>query len=62
MDNSDSTQKISKSNTNYYLICGGIFSLAFAIFQVSAIFWPPEFISYFGGPTKMQATNFLDLS
>ena len=57
MENSDSIQKLSKSKTNYYLISGGIFSLAFAVFQVSAIFWPPEFVSYLGGPAKMQATN-----
>lgn len=59
MNNSDKLQNLSKSNTNYYLIIGGIFSLAFALFQVSAIFWPPELVSYFGGPKNMQATNLL---
>jgi hypothetical protein len=57
MDNSDSIQKLSKSNTNYYLFCGGIFSTAFALFQLSAIFWPTELVAYFGGPKNMQSTN-----
>ncbi len=42
---------------NYLLILGGWFSLAFAIFQISAIWWPPDVLKYFGGPVTMQATR-----
>ena len=42
-------------NRNIYLLIGGLFSLAFAIFQISAIVWPPALLDYFGGPVKMQA-------
>jgi hypothetical protein len=44
-------------NRNIYLAIGGWFSLAFAVFQVSAIMWPPDILTYFGGPVKMQAEN-----
>ena len=43
------------SNRNIYLLVGGMFSFAFAIFQVSAIVWPPALLNYFGGPVKIQA-------
>ena len=36
-----------------YLQIGGLFSLAFALFQVSAVFWPAELVAYFGGPAKL---------
>jgi NADH:ubiquinone oxidoreductase subunit 6 (subunit J) len=45
------------SNRNIYLLIGGWFSLAFAVFQVSAIVWPPKLLKFFGGPVKMQAEN-----
>ncbi len=50
---------MDQSNTkgNISLQIGGLFSLAFAVFQVSAIFWPQEILEYFGGPVKMQAEN-----
>ncbi len=39
---------------------GGYFSLAFAVFQVSGIFWPPDAIRYFGGPAELsQARPFI---
>jgi hypothetical protein len=44
-------------NRNIYLIIGGVFSLAFALFQVSAVIWPPDLLTFFGGPVKMQAEN-----
>lgn len=49
---------IMETNTNnrdIYLLIGGWFSLAFAVFQVSAVVWPPALLSYFDGPVKMQA-------
>ncbi len=42
---------------NHLLVMGGYFSLAFAIFQVSAIWWPPNVMVYFGGPVKLQTTR-----
>jgi hypothetical protein len=51
--------KMDQSNTkrNVYLLIGGMFSLTFAVFQISAIFWSRELLIYFGGPVKMQAEN-----
>jgi hypothetical protein len=50
---------MEQSNTkgNICLQIGGIFSLAFAVFQVSAIWWPQKLLIYFGGPVNMQAEN-----
>ena len=48
-------QSVAKGNI--YLQIGGIFSFAFAVFQISAIFWSQELLAYFGGPAKMQAEN-----
>ncbi len=39
---------------NYLLLIGGYFSLTFAAFQVSAIWWSPEVIEYFGGPADLK--------
>ncbi len=39
---------------NVCLQIGGCFSLAFALFQASAVFWPPELVAYFGGPARLQ--------
>jgi hypothetical protein len=47
----------NKPNKNIFLLIGGLFSLAFAIFQVSAIFWSSSLVRYFGGPLKMQLEN-----
>jgi putative oxidoreductase len=47
----------STMKANIYLQIGGIFSLTFAVFQVSAIFWSQELLVYFGGPVQMQAEN-----
>jgi putative oxidoreductase len=47
----------SQIKRNLYLQIGGMFSFAFAIFQISAIFWSKELLMYFGGPVKMQAEN-----
>lgn len=46
-----------RTNRNPYLQIGGLFSLAFALFQVSAILWTPDVLRYFGGPVTMQAEN-----
>ncbi len=48
-------QSITK--TNIYLQIGGLFSLAFAVFQIGAIFLPPDLIAYFGGPVELQTEN-----
>lgn len=42
---------------NGSLVVGGWFSLAFAVFQLSAIFWPPSAIKWFGGPAEMSQTR-----
>lgn len=42
---------------NMMLIVGGCFSLAFAVFQTSGIWWSPEAVKYLGGPAEMCATN-----
>ena len=39
---------------NYLLLAGGYFSLAFAAFQVSAIWWSPSAVRYFGGPAELS--------
>jgi putative oxidoreductase len=42
---------------NTLLLGGGYFSLAFAVFQISGIFWPPQGIKYFGGPAELSQTQ-----
>ncbi|MGA2262738.1 MAG: hypothetical protein ABSH28_15055 [Acidobacteriota bacterium] len=42
---------------NTLLLVGGYFSLAFAVFQVSAVFWPPNAIKYLGGPAELSQTR-----
>jgi len=42
---------------NIWLQIGGLFSLAFSIFQIGGIFLPPGAIVYFGGPAKLQAEH-----
>ena len=39
------------------LIGGGCFSLVFAVFQASGIWWSPEAVKYLGGPAEMCAPN-----
>ncbi len=39
---------------NALLLGGGCFSLAFAGFQISGIFWTPQAIKYFGGPAELS--------
>ncbi len=39
--------------SNFSLLAGGYFSLAFAVFQITAIWWSPGVISYMGGPAQM---------
>jgi hypothetical protein len=55
MDSSSLFNQLPKSNI--YLQIGGLFSLAFSIFQVCGIFLPSSIIDYFGGPVKLQAEN-----
>lgn len=47
----------STSKGNIYLFIGGVFSLAFAVFQASAIFWSHELLTFFGGPVTLRAEN-----
>ena len=47
----------SQLKPNTLLLIGGCFSLAFAVFQISAIWWPPDVMRYFGGPVTMQAAR-----
>lgn len=42
---------------NTLLLVGGYFSLAFAAFQISGVFWPPNAIKYFGGPGELSKTQ-----
>ncbi len=44
---------------NTPLLIGGYFSLAFAVFQISGIFWPVSGIRYFGGPADLRADHFV---
>ena len=39
---------------NPALLIGGYFSLGFAVFQASAIWWPANAIKYFGGPVELS--------
>jgi len=39
---------------NYLLLAGGYFSLAFAIFQFSGIWWSASAVKYLGGPADMR--------
>jgi hypothetical protein len=39
---------------NVPLLIGGYFSLAFAVFQISAIWWPQPVLRYFGGPEQLS--------
>jgi hypothetical protein len=45
------------TRSNKYLLFGGLFSLAFAIFQISCIFFPRDLLAYFDGPVELQAEN-----
>lgn len=42
------------TRTNAPLFAGGLFSVAFALFQIGGIFWSPEAITYFGGPGELS--------
>jgi len=42
---------------NTLLLVGGYFSLAFAVFQISGVFWPPNAIKYLGGPAELSQTR-----
>ncbi len=42
------------SRQNPLLVIGGYFSLAFAVFQLSGIWWPVSAIRYFGGPVQLR--------
>ena len=42
---------------NAMLRVGGWFSLAFAVFQLSGIWWPPHAVGYLGGPANLCATR-----
>lgn len=45
------------TENNTLLLVGGYFSLAFAVFQISAVFWPPNSIKYLGGPAELSQTR-----
>ena len=55
MDSSSSPYQFPTSNI--YLQIGGIFSLAFSVFQICGAFMPSNVILYFGGPVKLQAES-----
>jgi hypothetical protein len=42
---------------NTLLLVGGYFSLAFAVFQISGVLWPPAAIKYLGGPAELSQTR-----
>ncbi len=42
---------------NTLLVIGGWFSIAFAVFQISGIWWPASAIRWFGGPAEMSVTR-----
>ena len=46
-----------ETHHNPALSAGGIFSLAFAVFQASAVFWPARWIAALGGPAEMSRTR-----
>jgi putative oxidoreductase len=46
------TKRLAKKNA--LLLGGAYFSLAFAAFQISGIFWPSHAIKYFGGPAELS--------
>jgi putative oxidoreductase len=48
------TDKSPPARENKYLQMGGFFSLAFALFQVSAVVWPAKLVASFGGPAELQ--------
>jgi hypothetical protein len=39
---------------NPLLLAGGYFSLAFAAFQLTGVFWPPKAIRHLGGPAQLS--------
>ncbi len=39
---------------NYLLLVGGYFSLAFAVLQLTGIWWSPRAIKYLGGPAQLS--------
>ncbi len=47
----------SSTKSNPYLVIGGLFSITFAVFQLSAIFWNDELLKFFGGPVTMRAQS-----
>ncbi len=59
MSSSGAATSLAKSASvrrqNYLLVVGGLFSLAFAVFQASAIWWSVDLIRYFGGPVQLRA-------
>jgi hypothetical protein len=42
---------------NYALQIGGWFSLAFALLQLTGIWWPTSAVKYMGGPAEMKAQH-----
>jgi putative oxidoreductase len=47
----------TSTERNTLLLVGGYFSLAFAAFQISAVFWSPNAIKYLGGPAELSKTR-----
>jgi hypothetical protein len=47
----------TSAEKNTPLLVGGYFSLAFAVFQISGVFWPPNAIKYLGGPSELSQTR-----
>ncbi len=57
LNQSSIDSRLSSVKDNIHLQIRGLFSLAFAIYQVSAIFLSQELLAYFGGPVKLQAEH-----
>ena len=43
---------------NSWLVVGGWFSLAFAIFQLTGVFWSAKAIAYMGGPADLRVHRY----
>ena len=48
---------MGKSYKNRYIEIAGIISFIFAVFQLSAVFWPKQLLAFFGGPVKTQSES-----
>ena len=52
------SQATRVAQKNYWLLAGGTFSVAFAIFQITCIWWSKELLQWFGGPVPLMEQHF----